>query len=384
MYHGKLSEMMRCFTFLCFLVVAMMTPAHLFAQHSLDTRVSISVQNANVREVLAILDAQTDASFVIDPRVRGNVSVNLTDVSLKTAMHYILDINQLGFQQIDQSIYVAPKKLLRKNAHLETVLIPLQHLAPTDVKDVVSRFLGGGESIDILEGQNIALLRIASTKKADVEGVLAALIDLAPAQIELQIYIMEVTETMIQKTDYEDGKVLSRPKMKLMDDKPAEIFIGDKVPYIEFTTDTSGRMTEQVTYMDVGIKISALANIDQKQGVVTLELSPEVSFITGYIGKRSEVPVIRSRRVQTTVTARDGETVYIGGLLNSEDIDVVSKLPFMGNIPLLGNLFTSLETQHVESELVIAVTPYIIQKKAPFKRSKKQAGYQYKTIENNK
>ena len=118
---------MKCWMLRIVLILAMTSP--LFADRGLEETVSVALNNASVREVLSILDQQSDMQLVVDPRVRGSVSVQLSDVPLKTALHYILDINGLGFQVMQNSIYVAPKALLKQNAHLETAIVPLQHLS---------------------------------------------------------------------------------------------------------------------------------------------------------------------------------------------------------------------------------------------------------------
>ena len=159
---------------------------------------------------------------------------------------------------------------------------------------------------------------------------------------------------------FRSAKILAKPRIKAINEKEAEIFIGDKVPYVEFTSDPSGRVVEAVKFVDAGINLKVMPSINPHTKEVRMDLAPEVSYINGFKGKNNDIPIVRKRRVTTTVWVKDGETVIIGGLFNSSDSDSLAKVPFLGDLPLLGNLFTANKTEKEETELIITVTPKIV------------------------
>ena len=117
---------------------------------------------------------------------------------------------------------------------------------------------------------------------------------------------------------------------------------------------------KKLKFLDLGIKLKVKPIIKPGTREVTLDINPEVSYIFAFRGQNNDVPWIKSRKVQTTVSVQDGNTVIIGGLFNSSDSESVSKLPIIGNLPLLGNLFKSNKTDRSKTELIITVTPQII------------------------
>ena len=85
-----------------------------------------------------------------------------------------------------------------------------------------------------------------------------------------------------------------------------------------------------------------------------------VCINNGYKGKNNDIPIVRTRKVNTSVVVKNGYTVLIGGLFNSSESNTLSRFPFFSRIPLLGVLFKSNKVEHDQTELVIAITPTII------------------------
>ena len=138
-------------------------------------------------------------------------------------------------------------------------------------------------------------------------------------------------------------KVLSTPHLLTMDNQEARIVVGKNVPFV-----TSSRITEQDTvvrsyeYRDVGIILTLTPHINQ-EGMVRLEIHQEVTNLTPE-SLTAEAPVTNKREAETTVIVKDKTTLVIGGLMRDDKTEVINKVPFLGDIPLLGYLFRRKET----------------------------------------
>jgi type II secretory pathway component GspD/PulD (secretin) len=110
--------------------------------------------------------------------------------------------------------------------------------------------------------------------------------------------------------------------------------------------------------VDVGVKLS-VTPLTGGNGEITTTITPEVSNITEQ-DQQTGLPVLSTRNASTTVRVRDGETIVIGGLTLNQEQVTDQKIPILGDIPLLGNLFRSQSKSHVQTELVVFVTPHIM------------------------
>ncbi len=135
--------------------------------------------------------------------------------------------------------------------------------------------------------------------------------------------------------------------------------VGKNVPFV-----TSSRITEQETvvrsyeYRDVGIILTLTPHIN-KEGMVRLKIHQEVTNLSPE-ALQAEAPVTNKREAETTVTVADKSTVVIGGLIRNDRTEVLSKVPLLGDIPLLGYFFRRRETTLEKRNLLIFITPHII------------------------
>ena len=168
-------------------------------------------------------------------------------------------------------------------------------------------------------------------------------------------------------------EILSRPSILARNNQAATISLGQQVPLISGTRfDTFGNQINTVTYQSVGVNLSVTPFISS-DGNVEMVVTPEISSLTdrsqwvnissGGTNGAVLVPVINSRVATTTVVVPDGQTVVIGGLMENTQADSETKVPGLGDIPLLGNLFKRKVKENVKRELMIFLTPTIV--KAP-------------------
>ena len=147
--------------------------------------------------------------------------------------------------------------------------------------------------------------------------------------------------------------ILSNPKVLTLDGKEAMILSGSKIPIKEITADG----TETIKYMDVGLSMTIIPRLSS-DGLVTMDVNPKIEslgaeLIQGY-------PIINSREEQVIIRANLGETVVIGGLITSEDIKNITKIPFLSSIPIFGELFKFTHTKNKTTEIIILITAHLL------------------------
>ena len=126
------------------------------------------------------------------------------------------------------------------------------------------------------------------------------------------------------------------------------------------TTTSNNNTTTTVDYQDVGVKLTTTPRVNAVNDDVTLDISGEVSTVTGYVNNNNvSAPQISTRNVKTNIRCKNGDTIIIGGLLKQEDIKTISSIPLLSKLPILGKLFQYTEHDKKDSELVIMITPVI-------------------------
>ena len=159
-----------------------------------------------------------------------------------------------------------------------------------------------------------------------------------------------------------DTNILSNPKIVTLDNRPATIVVGTQYPIPSFgaNTETGQLQTTGITYHNIGINFEVTPHVN-KAGYITLELSPEVSELAGTQSFQGiDVPLIGTEKVTTNVMVKDGDTLVIAGLLTDKLTDVKKKVPFFGDIPIVGLVFRKSSKTIVKADLIIFITPHII------------------------
>jgi general secretion pathway protein D len=165
--------------------------------------------------------------------------------------------------------------------------------------------------------------------------------------------------------------VLSRPYILASDNQEATITVGQEVPFIRNTRTTdTGQTINTIEYEDVGIILKVTPHINP-EGLVIMDVSPEISTITDTtvpISETVNAAVFAKRSAQTRVAISDGQTIVIGGLMQDRLEDNVQKVPLLGDIPLLGGLFRRTTQSKVKTELLIFITPQVVKGPEDLKR----------------
>ena len=156
--------------------------------------------------------------------------------------------------------------------------------------------------------------------------------------------------------------VLSRPYILASDNQLASITVGQEVPFITDSRTTDlGQTINTIQYQDIGIILNVTPHINN-EGLVILDVAPEISQLTGTTVPISQVvsaPVFAKRSAQSRVGIRDGQTIVIGGLMEDRKTSKIDKVPILGDIPGLGLLFQHRQIGKSKTELLIFLTPHV-------------------------
>jgi general secretion pathway protein D len=164
-----------------------------------------------------------------------------------------------------------------------------------------------------------------------------------------------------------DSELLAKPQLRISEGQKAQLVIGDRVPIPTTTFNTGTTIGGNIVpvtsfqYQDVGIKIEVEPRVHHNKEV-TLKLTIEVSNLNGFVevqaGQRQ--PIIGTRTISSSIRLKDGETNFLAGLFRTDVSNTTNSVPFLGDIPILGRLFSKKLTTDTATDLVLTLTPHIL------------------------
>jgi general secretion pathway protein D len=159
------------------------------------------------------------------------------------------------------------------------------------------------------------------------------------------------------------ANILSRPRLMVLDNQEATIQVGDEVPIVtsEVSATDIGAPSVQrnIQYRRTGLILTIKPTINAR-GLLTLDISQEVSDAIPTKTSGIDSPTITTRRIRTSVVAGDGQTVALGGLMRDKVSGGKSKVPWLGDLPVLGYLFKSESSTKEKTELIVLISPRIL------------------------
>jgi general secretion pathway protein D len=379
-----------------------------------ETRpISLDFRNATVSTLLEAITRGSGINFMLDRDVRldGRTTIYMKSGQVEDALDMILGANQLAKRIVDpQTILIYPNTPDKQREHQELV-IRVFHLAHVEAKTTAQMLRNLLKLKDpyVDEKANFIALREPPEVIALAERLIA-LQDVAEAEVMLEVEVLEVktsrlTELGINfpnsfaltplpaagatgltvdslrtinssrvgvsvgnilvnlRREVGDFNTLANPKIRTRSKEKARILIGDKVPVITTTNSggASGLVSENVSYLDVGLKLDVEPTV-APDDEVTIKLGLEVSSVVKEIKSAggSTAFQIGTRNANTVLRLRDGETQILGGLISNEDRSAANRVPGIGDLPVAGRLFSSQRDDFQRTELVLAITPRIV------------------------
>jgi type II secretory pathway component GspD/PulD (secretin) len=363
-----------------------------------DGLVDVSAVKANLHELLGQLAKSSGTNIAVDDAAQRQVTMSLRDLPVADVIRGIASAYGLAVSEADDCFRLSegvPDTLATYNVS-STQSFPIKYLRAANARALLPNFLFN--YVNTNYSQN-AVVATAPTQMLEKIGRDLEKVDQPPPQIMIEALAVEFTTTgaLDLGLNYSDlnstfertlntldgalsyrtvgklpedfltrvtalaksgkARIYANPRMAVVNGQAAEIHIGEqrfiKVQYIRY-----GQQQEKIQGVDVGVKLK-VQPWTGGNGEITLDIEPSVSNIQE-IDEQTGLPVLSTRRANVDLRVKDGETVVIGGLTLEQEFKTKSKIPILGDIPLLGELFTSRRTSKVNSELAIFVTPHIL------------------------
>ncbi|WP_236674293.1 secretin N-terminal domain-containing protein [Paraburkholderia hospita] len=385
------------------------------ASSIMRTPVTLQFRDANVRMVFEALSKTTGLNVIFDRDVRADLKTTIfvTNATLQDTVDMILMQSQLDKKQLNaNTLFIYPATPAKELEYQELKVRTFQ-LSNVDAKQIqgLLKSLLKLKEVVVDERSNTVTIRGTPDTIRVAEEMIAAQ-DIPEPEVMMEVQVLEVSHDRMTDLGIEwpntftmstpatantwgelhhlpinalnvsglsatanfklsdtDANLLASPRIRARNKEKARILIGDKVPVISSssTPSTSGpSYTQMVQYLDVGIKLEVEPQV-YRDGDVGIKLNLEVSNITKVIqsdssqaGLTTLAYQIGTRNASTSLRLRDGETQILGGLISDFDRTTADKVPGLGQLPVLGRLFSNHNGDHVKTEIVLQITPHIV------------------------
>jgi pilus assembly protein CpaC len=157
-------------------------------------------------------------------------------------------------------------------------------------------------------------------------------------------------------------QVLAEPNVLAINGKQASFLAGGEYPYPVVQSTSGGAGAVSIEFKEYGVRLNFIPTITPR-GTIRLQVAPEVSsldFTNAIEVSGFDVPAIDTRKMKTEIELGDGQSFAISGLLDNRDTETFEKIPFLGDIPILGKLFQSMQKTRTNTELIVIVTPEVV------------------------
>lgn len=188
-----------------------------------------------------------------------------------------------------------------------------------------------------------------------------------PTGLALSVIKDDVTATLLALRQQRDVEILASPRVLVISGQEAEIKTVEEIPYLEVVQTAEGGEMTQTEFKEVGVTLLVRARVTD-EGKIQLAVQPRQSVQTGE--SISEVPVVDTREARTMLLVDDGQMIVIGGLRRKEVRLSTDKVPLLGDLPLLGVLFSREKREIMNSELVVLLQPHLQNGYAPTPRQR--------------
>jgi type II secretory pathway component GspD/PulD (secretin) len=354
--------------------------------------------DATVVDVVETLARSADLDLVLagDQTVAlsKKATIHLKEITIEEAIEAILRTNGFNYEKKGKVLLVSllPQDILPTAYKNEMETYQLKYLSAVKAAEILIKIMPN-TTFQAASRSNLLILRGRGSEIKEAKELLSSIDQLSP-QILIESKVIElsqsdsirlgisygngvykfITNKITKKTSpaddlvstlnalITDGKadVIANPRIATLDNQEALINIGDRIPYA-VPVSSSGVTTQwTVEYIDAGVKLKITPQLGDK-GVITTFIQPEVSAISEWrTTAAGEFPVISTRNASATVRIKDGETIIIGGLLSEGKRENVTRVPILGQIPIVGLLFTNRTIEKEKTEIVFLITPHVI------------------------
>ncbi len=372
--------------------------------------ISLDLRNVDISSVLQVFSKETGISVIAGRDVYGKVTVILNNVTPENALDIILKSNgytytrQGNIVQVYSSTEPARVEELPGGVFVRTFII--NYVGPDELLATLTKLMPENASIYTTKGSKTMVVKGSADdiRRADV---LIRNLDIPPRQVMVEAKIIEVSlnesqsmgmnnswtnpdnatqilqtkglanpptataatglyysitdqnitslvESLATRTGF---NILSSPKVMAMNEQKAEIITGSRLGYYVNTVTTTG-LVQNVEFMDVGTKLEITPSV-KSDGMIVMDIHPEIS--EGSIV--NNLPQKNSTETTTQLIVKDGQTIIIGGLIRDTQKKDVKGVPVLMDVPILGAMFKRTDITSEKREIIVLITPRIVNSK---------------------
>jgi type II secretory pathway component GspD/PulD (secretin) len=385
-----------------------------------SNRITIDAQGADIKTVLRTISDYSGKNIVYGPDVKGEVYVHIKDVPWEEALDILLRAHGFGYREEFGMIRVSEmQRLTKEELEMQTAerkkddLLPLvtriifvNNSSAEELKTALQNIVSQRGKMDVDQGSNALIVndtepvidKIAEMVKSldkktfqvdinaklvevDVEatrelGINWSLLNLhasglsgiGSAEFNNSIPLsagtvkfgtvrswgeLNAVLEMLERSN--KANIISNPRITTMDNREARILVGKEIPLI--VADEAGNPITELTKIGIMLKVTPHVNSDR---TITLDMHPEVSELQSEATAQGGI-IISTSEADTRVVVQNGATAVIGGLIKGVDTNTRTGVPLLKDIPFLGRIFSSSSNSNKKQELVIFVTPTIVE-----------------------
>jgi general secretion pathway protein D len=375
--------------------------------------VTLEFVDTSFKQVLEALSRHSGLNFILDKDVPTGITVTifLRQVSVEDALDVMLTSNQLRRRTLTETTVLIYPDTTAKQSENQDLVVKNFFLANAEAKQVMSMLKTVLKAKNVFADDKLNLLIMRDTASMiQLAERLVATHDVAEPEVMLEVEVLEVQRSRLLNLGIQfpnqlvltplpltgatlqdlknlsaatigatlspatinlqrqvgDTNLLANPRIRTHNKEKAVIKIGDRVPVITTTSTSTGFVAENVQYVDVGLKLEVEPTIFPNDEI-SIKLALEVSSVTKEIVSKAGTTSyqIGGRNASTVLRLKDGETQILGGLINDQDVQTANRVPFLGDLPVLGRLFSSQKDTKDKTELILSITPRLVRGMVP-------------------
>jgi len=381
-------------------------------------RLTLYVKDADLTDILRMISSQFNLNILTTQDVKQLITVRLNDVPLRTGLDALVKAGLCNMVEDKSGIMVVKPQAKKMFGETQVRVFELNYADATDVVKLLPKMLSPAGNVDVGVrrigtaggSQRTDMVVVNDVPEAlDRVGEFLANYDKPLAQVAIEAKFIETTMNAqdVYGIDWKlnasvstgspnvtDGtqiplvfdnmvlgkvnisqlnaaldimrtrgssRVLANPSTLTLDNHTAVVSMGTNWPIRQISSDPkTGLVLSTWASQSVPITLSVTPHVTS-DGQVNMEVAPSVEAITGYVGSADDQrPIVSHRSATADVVVGDGEVAVIGGMVQDQETKNVSKVPLLGDIPILGNLFSQTTVNHSKTNLMIFIIPHII------------------------
>ena len=329
-----------------------------------DSTDVIYLKFAKADELAAILNS-ISSSFITDTEGKktiithhektNSIIVSSAEENLKSIKNIVAKLDIRRAQVLVEAIVVDLSESAAKKLGVEAIYTGDDD---SSIPIGVTRFSGTGPDLLAIAGasddeQDVTLTTTAVSSLLNTQGLVAGFGDMESGENNF----VGILNAIAGDTD---SNILSTPSILAMDNEPARLFIGQEIPITtgESLGTNNSNPFRTTSRQEVGIELEITPQINEGSSVI-LNIKQGVSGVAGVAQSGFDL-ITNKREIETTVLVDNNQIIVLGGLIDEDKQEVVSKVPVLGSIPLVGRLFQSSSTSSVKKNLMVFLKPKIL------------------------